>query len=113
MSIVPLLIIFVIVAMLLIGVMRFGSHYIDFSTITGVMESLPADQVHTMRLPEIRDVIEKRLKINNIRDLNVRNIIKLDRDKESTRLRVQYEIRDSLFYNIDIVLKFDETFQYK
>jgi hypothetical protein len=112
-SVVPMLFVAILAAMAVIGLMRYGGHYIDYRTIRSVMEGLPADKMHTMRKGDISTLVEKRLKINNVRELNVRQILKVDRNKEATNLVVSYEVREPVFLNIDLVLMFNETFTYR
>ena len=73
---------------------------------------LPADRVHTMSKAEIREALKKRFLINNIRDLQVRDIIEIDRKRETTYLVLSYEVRESLAFNIDLVISFDRRTEY-
>lgn len=93
--------------------LRLGPHYINYQTILTVMDSLPADQIRGMDNREVRDMLQKRLKINNVRDLPVRDILEFDRSKESTQLNIEYEVREHMFFNVDIVLTFSESRRYQ
>jgi len=98
------------VAMLAI---RIIPHYIDFYTIVNLVEALPPDKVHTMDKTEIRESLLKRFLINNIRDLNVREVIEIDRKREGTTLIVHYERREHIVYNVDILLTFERRFAFQ
>ncbi len=91
---------------------RLAPHYIDFQTLVTIVEGLPAN-VHTMSKADIRDTMLKRMKINNIRDLNVRDILEIDRKRDGTTLVIHYERREPLVYNVDLVLKFDRRFDFQ
>ena len=86
--------------------------YIDYQTIISLIEALPRDQVHTMPKSEIRESLQKRFLINNIRDLKVADIITIEHKREGTSLLLHYEVREPLFYNISVVVTFDRTFNY-
>ena len=92
--------------------LRLGPHYLDFRTIQAVMNGLPQSELHLMATPEIRNLLEKRFKINNIRDIDLREAVTVERTKEETVLVVDYERREPLLYNVDAVLVFQEEFHF-
>ena len=92
--------------------LRLIPHYIDYQTIISVVDALPADRVHSMSKAEIREALKKRFLINNIRDLKVREIIEIDRKRETTFLVLSYEVRENLVFNIDLILSFDRRIEY-
>jgi hypothetical protein len=107
-----------LVVLMVIGVVamltvRLAPHYIDFQTIVSIVDGLPKESVHTMSKTEIRDTMLKRMKINNIRDLDARSIIEIDRKRDGTTLIVHYERRESLVYNVDLLLTFDRRFSFQ
>ncbi len=87
-------------------------HYIDFYTMVSVVEALPKNQVHVMSKQKIRDSIRKRFKINNIRDVDIGEVVGIERKRGETALTLDYEIREHLFYNIDLVMSFNKRFDY-
>ena len=86
--------------------------YVDYQTITTLIEALPSDSVHSMSKAEIKDALKKRFLINNIRDLDVNQIIEIDRKRDGTVLVLKYEVRQPLIYNISILVAFDRQFNY-
>ena len=92
--------------------LRLGPHYLDFRTIQAVMSGLPASEVHLMTTKDIQELLKKRFKINNIRDLDLRDAVTIDRTKEETVLIVDYERREPLIYNVDAVMVFKENFRF-
>lgn len=92
--------------------LRIGPHYIDFRTIQSIMDSLPADQVHEMNKGAIREVLRKRFRINNIRGFKVQDILTIERSKGSTVVAIDYEVRESLLFNVDIVVMFNDRYEY-
>lgn len=93
--------------------LRLIPHYIDFETMKSVMEDLPGPQVHEMDKRTIRDSLEKRFKINNLRSFKVRDVVKIERTSKSTVIDVAYEVREPLMFNIDLVLSFEDQYTYQ
>jgi len=93
--------------------LRLAPHYIDFRTLQAVMDGLPGAQVHEMDRRTIQDTLQKRFKINNLRSFRARDVITIDRSKTDTKILVDYEIREPLLGNADIVLVFSESFSYR
>jgi translation initiation factor RLI1 len=87
-------------------------HYIDFYTMVSVVEALPKNEVHVMSKQKIRDSLRKRFKINNIRDLDIAKVVGIERKRGATAVTLDYEIREHLFYNIDLVMSFNKRFDY-
>ena len=91
---------------------RLIPHYIDYGTIISLVEELPPDAVHKMGATEIRTSLQKRFLINNIRDLDPAQILKIDRKRDGTTLILDYERREPLVYNVDLILVFHREFHY-
>ena len=87
-------------------------HYIDFYTMVSVVEALPKNQVHVMSKQKIRESLKKRFKINNIREFDLTKIVAIERKRGVTAVTLEYEIREHLFYNVDVVLSFNKRFDY-
>ena len=51
--------------------------------------------------------------MNNLRDFKVVDILKIDRGRDDTVLKVNYEQREHLVSNVDVVLTFEEQFKYQ
>jgi uncharacterized protein YabE (DUF348 family) len=112
MALVQWLFLIMIVGGLATAAIRTVPHYIDFYTMVSVVEALPDEQVHTMSKQGIRASLKKRFKINNIRDLDPAKVVAIERKKGETELTLNYEVREHMFYNIDIVLSFNKRFNY-
>lgn len=87
-------------------------HYVDFYTMVSVVEALPKNQVHVMSKQKIRASLQKRFKINNIREFDLNKIVAIERKRGATAVTLEYEIREHLFYNVDVVLSFTKRFDY-
>lgn len=93
-------------------VLKLAPHYINFYTMQSILEGLPPQEVRTMTRTSLSDTLQKRFKINNLRDFNIRDIITLDRSREGTVLEVNYERREHLFFNVDVVVTFEKRYEY-
>jgi hypothetical protein len=93
--------------------LKLGPHYIEFRTIQSIINQLPRAEVNTMARADVFDAIQKRLPLNSIYDVQVRDIIQFDRGPETTTVTLAYEKREPLFLNIDVVIKFDKQFEFR
>ena len=112
MALVQWMILFLIVGGTATVAIRTIPHYIDFYTMVSVVEALPKNQVHVMSKQKIRDSLRKRFKINNIRDVDLAKVVGIERKRGETALTLDYEVREHLFYNIDLIMSFSKRFDY-
>ncbi len=103
----------VLIAASVTTALRIGPHYIDFRTIQSIMDALPTAEVHKMDKGAIRELLRKRFRINNIRDFRVQDILSIERTKVSTVVVIDYEVRENLLFNADIVVMFEDQYEYK
>lgn len=106
------LFVLIVGASVLTAGLRLGPHYIDFNIILGVADRLPADTVHTMSREEIREHFKKQLRIENFRT-PINDIMKIEREGGKTVLNINYERREHMLYNVDVVLTFSEQRTYQ
>lgn len=94
-------------------VLRVGPHYIDYRIVQSVLDRLPINEVHTdMSKNEIMEHFSKQFRIENFK-IPVKDMLKIERDRAQTVININYEIREHLFYNIDVVLVFGEQRTYR
>ena len=62
-----------------------------------------------MAIEDIRESLRKRFKVNSLRDFDLQKIIIIDRTKEGTSLTIDYERREHLVANVDVVLTFSRA----
>jgi hypothetical protein len=92
--------------------LKLGPHYIDFRTMESVIEGLPREDVQKMSRAALNEMLDKRFRINNLRDFVIRDIIVLERSRDATWLIVNYERREKLFLNVDVVVSFNKRFDF-
>ncbi len=93
--------------------LRLGPRYMEFQTIDTVLTGMKTQDVHGMRKAEIRETLKKRFQINSINDLNVSQIMDIERTRATTTIAVDYEVREPMAYNVDAVVKFKKDYVYK
>lgn len=102
----------VIAAGVLISILRLGPHYIDYNIVIGIMDRLPAEEVHSMPRDKIREHFNKQFRIENFR-IPLKDIMTIERGGGQTVLDINYEVREHMVYNVDVVLSFSEKRTYK
>lgn len=93
--------------------LKLGPHYIDWQTMRTVFGDLPASQVHTMSKSDIYESLQKRFRVNSLREFDLKDIVTIERQKTGTVITVEYERREPIVANVDAVLTFSEQYQFK
>jgi hypothetical protein len=85
---------------------------IEFRTANSVLEGMVADgNVAAMSRRDFYDNLQKRLKLNNIREWPLDERVKWERTKEGVLVDLAYEERMDLFWNADLVLTFERHYE--
>ena len=85
--------------------------YIDNSTIESVIHGLEKDlKITSYGDEEIRNKISKLLSINNIRSFKASDI-KISREEGELFISLDYEVRENIFKNIDVIVSFENHFK--
>jgi hypothetical protein len=87
--------------------------YLEFRTIRSIVASLPAETVERQPLPAVYDALEKRFLVNNLQDIKPREVIAYGKGPGPVALIIDYERREPLFLNIDVVIRFNHRFDYR
>lgn len=92
----------------LLCLFRLGPVYMDDRAIQGSFKNLAErnPDLTSLRKSEIRSQLSKYNTINGIRSPGSREI-DITRKKDKLLINNQYEVRVPLFYNIDVVLSFE------
>lgn len=93
--------------------MRLGPHYLDWTTMETILDDLARENVHQMSKADIRGSLAKRFRVNSLRGFDMREVIKIERNKVDTSLIVEYEKREPIVFNIDVVLRFSGQHRYQ
>lgn len=81
--------------------------YINDASVSSIMKKLPGDSsLSHASIKKIRETIEKRLKINNIYDIDRSDIV-IRRGRGGYTVTLDYESRGTLFGNLDYIISFN------
>ena len=101
----------VMVALAITLAIKLIPRYLDNNSINSVITSLGEDsQLASYDDQQIRKKIQSRLTINNIREFDGKKIT-IKRDNGKLYIDADYEIRDNIFKNIDVVISFENHFE--
>ena len=99
-------------ALLLIFAVKVVPIYVDDYTVKGLLESLQQDEeTKTLTVRQLQERIQKRMSVNNVDVINAKDI-KLVKDGQRMTMSVAYEVRTSLFQNIDAIVHFDHHYEW-
>ena len=82
--------------------------YIENYSVKTVLGSLEQEPLITQKpVREIRKMVERRLQINSVYDLD--DAVHIEKSSGVITVDITYEVRKSLFANIDIVVSFSDN----
>lgn len=86
-------------------------HYLDYMSLEKIITSVETDKASDVRtVGEFYNHV-KGMQVNNIRDLNLRDVLKVTQENNEFRAHFKYEKRESLIENLDLVVNFDKEFR--
>ena len=103
-----LVILLVVAAVVSVG-SRVIPLYLDHNTMGTIMEKMSLENGLALESEgNIRETMRKRLKMNNIRDFDLKEHLKIDRSKVGTELVLDYEVRIDLVSNLSLIAAFNK-----
>ncbi len=94
-------------------VIKLGPVYLDDITIQEALESLEGTEgLSRMGPAQVRTLINKRLSVNNVRGFDAKSIT-VEKDGELVVIKVDYEVRNNIFKNVDTVVHFKHEYEMK
>ncbi|MGM0769232.1 MAG: DUF4845 domain-containing protein [Pseudomonadota bacterium] len=98
---------------LLTLVIKLGPVYLDDITIQEAIENLDGTEgLSRMGPAEVRRMINKQLSVNNVRGFDAKQI-SVEKDGDLVLIKVDYEVRNNLFRNVDTVIHFNHEYEMK
>ncbi|MBU2875839.1 DUF4845 domain-containing protein [Marinobacter salexigens] len=92
---------------------KVGPAYMDDLTIQEALENLDGTEgLSRMGPAQIRSLINKSLSVNNIRSLEAKDIV-VEKDGELVLITVDYEVRNNLVRNMDVIVHFQHKYELK
>lgn len=92
--------------------MKIVPHYMDHNSIVAVIDGMSPELWRGTNKKRMHEAVDKGLKVNNIRSVKSADVLKIDRNQMVTKLALDYEIRENLFGNIDVVMVFKKDYQF-
>ena len=104
-----ILVIAVVLFFTLLGIKMVPS-YMEFYSISGILESLKEDRSLKNAPPrQVRKIFDRRININHIYDFDPKSLkfsIGKGESKGKTIMEVEYEVRKKMAGNVDVVMSF-------
>lgn len=92
---------------------KIGPAYLDDFTIQEALESLDGtDGLSQMGPAQVRSLIDKRLSVNNVDGFDPKNI-SVEKNGELVVIKVDYEVRNNIFRNVDTVVHFQHEYEFQ
>jgi hypothetical protein len=87
-------------------------HYLDYMSMEKLITSVETDKALEIRtVGDFYNHLSKGMQINNIRDLNLRDAVKVSLENNEFQVHLKYEKREPLIENLDLVVNFDKEFR--
>ena len=103
------LLVILVLGSILTVVLKLAPHYIDYNTISSIMdETVTENGMAAKNKAQLISAMEKKLKINQIRTFPLEENLTLKSTKDGSQVILDYEVREALVSNVDVVLSFDK-----
>lgn len=103
-------VILLVVVVLGTAAFRMVPAYMEHNTIATMINSLLQDSKTALMSPrEVRDSLSKRFTINQVDVINVNDLI-ITKEGGILKISTDYEVREPMFYNVNIVMTFQDEF---
>ncbi len=94
--------------MVMVGI-KVAPVYLENYSVKTILNSVKNEPFSARKsVRELKGTIFKRFDMNNIRTLTYDDI-SIKREKSKTTIRIAYEARKHIFYNVSVVMVFDES----
>ncbi len=112
MSILGWLMVLAFIAFFASAVFKMLPHYLDYMSLEKIITSVETDPSMEVRsVGAFYGHVGKGMEVNTIRDLNLKDALKVTIENNEFRAHLKYEKREPLIQNIDLVVRFDKEFR--
>lgn len=88
---------------------KLAPFYLDHNTISTIMDKMALEDGMGKRPKRmIVDTLTNRLKLNNIRNFSLKDVLTFERTKDGTDMTLKYENRVNLVANVDLITSFEK-----
>lgn len=112
MSVLSWLMVLALVAFFASAAFKLIPHYLDYMSLEKIITSVETDEaleINTVGAFYVH--VAKGMDVNSIRDLNLKDILEVKIENNEFHAHLQYERREPLIKNIDLVVNFDKEFR--
>lgn len=86
--------------------------YIEYFAVKTSLENLAKQPgVGAMEKNDIKNAIQRRFDIEDVKQVDLNKHLFVDKKPGATAVRIAYEVRIPLFYNISVILSFEHSVQ--
>lgn len=111
-SILGWLVVLAVVAFFASTAFKVIPHYLDYMSMEKIITSVETDAAQEVRtVGDFYGHVSKGMQVNNIRDLNLRDVVKVKVENNEFLVHLKYEKREPLIENLDLVVNFDKEFR--
>lgn len=111
-SILGWLVVLAVVAFFASTAFKVIPHYLDYMSMEKIITSVETDAAQEVRtVGDFYGHVSKGMQVNNIRDLNLRDAVKVKVENNEFLVHLKYEKREPLIENLDLVVNFDKEFR--
>ncbi|WP_145008021.1 DUF4845 domain-containing protein [Pseudomonas oryzihabitans] len=101
-----------VIAFLASTAMKLVPHYLDYNALTKVIESISDNTDNQIRsVSDVYSYVGKGMQVNDIRDLDLQKAMRVEADGNHLQIHLDYEKREHLIRNIDLVVRFNRDFR--
>lgn len=101
-----------LVAFLASAAFKVAPHYFDYMSLEKIIAAVETEKVKQITtVADFYNHVESGMQVNNIRDLNLEEALKVKLENNEFRAHLKYEKREPLIENIDLVVRFDKEFR--
>ena len=98
-----------LVAFVVSTAMKIVPHYLDYMSMTKIIEAVETNKgLDITTVSEFYSYVEKSMQLNSIRDIDLNKALKVTVENNTFNAHLNYEQREPLIQNIDVVIKFDK-----
>lgn len=84
-------------------------HYLDYMAMTKIIKAVETNKgLDITTVNEFYSYVEKSMQLNSIRDIDLNRALKVTVENNAFNAHLNYEQREPLIQNIDVVIRFDK-----
>lgn len=112
MSLLGWMVVLSLVAFLASAVFKMFPHYMDYMALEKIITSAETEASQNINsVSAYYGHISKGMEVNNIRDFDLKESVKIKLENNEFLVHLQYERREPLIQNLDLVARFDKEFR--